>query len=127
MKSTSTLKKKLDAVFSQYIRHKYAKNGLVKCYTCSTIKPIKEMQNGHWIPRNVLATRFEEKNCRPQCVVCNMFNKGRPDVFSVNLLKEGVDIEKMSQLRYKIFKVDSSWYENRINYYTKLLNEERDN
>lgn len=127
MKSTSTLKKKLDAVFSQYIRHKYAKNGLVKCYTCSTIKPIKEMQNGHWIPRNVLATRFEEKNCRPQCVGCNMFNKGRPDVFSVNLLKEGVDIEKMSQLRYKIFKVDSSWYENRINYYTKLLNEERDN
>lgn len=85
------------------------------------------MQNGHWIPRNVLATRFEEQNCRPQCVGCNMFNKGRPDVFSVNLLKEGVDIEKMSQLRYKIFKVDSSWYENKINYYTKLLNEERDN
>lgn len=124
MKPTSVkLKKKLDAVFSKYVRGKYAKDGFVKCYTCSTIKPISEMQNGHWIPRNVLATRFDEQNCRPQCVGCNMFNKGRPDVFAVNLLKEGVDIEKMSQLRYKIFKVDSSWYEEKIKYYENLISQ----
>lgn len=75
------------------------------------------MQNGHWIPRNILITRFDEDNVRPQCVGCNMFNKGRSDVFSVNLLKEGVDIEELSSRRFKIFKVDSRWYEEKIAYY----------
>lgn len=112
------LKKKLDAVFSKYIRHKYADdNGDVQCYTCSVKKPISEMQNGHWIPRNILNTRFDEDNCRPQCVGCNMFNKGRPDVFSVNLLKEGVDIEELSSRRYKVFKVDEHWYRDKIKHY----------
>jgi len=116
-KTTAQLKKKLDQVFSLYIRHKYEKDGLVSCYTCSVRKPVKEMQNGHWIPRNNLATRFDEENCRPQCVGCNMFNKGRPDVFAVNLMNEGIDIKKLQQSRYKIFKVSSEWYKDKIIYY----------
>jgi hypothetical protein len=33
--SRKNLIKKLDAIFSEYIRRKYAdKNGIVKCYTC---------------------------------------------------------------------------------------------
>jgi hypothetical protein len=117
VKTLSKYKKELDAVFSKYIRNKYAKNGFVKCYTCSACKPISEMQNGHWIPRNNLATRFLEDNCRPQCVGCNIFNKGRPDVFAVNLLKEGVDIIKLQQTKYAVFKMDSIWYENKIKEY----------
>lgn len=79
------------------------------------------MQNGHWIPRNNLGTRFDEDNCRPQCVGCNMFQKGRPDVFAVNLLKEGVDIEELSSRRYKVFKVDEIWYQERITHYEEAL------
>lgn len=122
-KTTARLKKDLDAIFSKYIRAKYAKDGMVSCYTCSVRKPIAEMQNGHWIPRNNLATRFSEENCRPQCVGCNMFNKGRPDVFSVNLIKEGIDIVKLQQSRYRVFKVDSIWYEKQISHYTSLVKE----
>lgn len=81
------------------------------------------MQNGHWIPRNILITRFDEDNVRPQCVGCNMFNKGRPDVFSVNLLKEGVDIEELSSRRHKIMKVDSKWYEEKIAFYKGKIEE----
>ena len=120
-RSLSKLKKQLDKIFSLYIRTKYSKNGLVKCYTCSVTKPIKEIQNGHWIPRNVLGSRFSEENCRPQCVGCNMFNKGRPDVFAVNLMNEGVDIKELQKLRYKVFKVSSLWYEEKINEYTRKL------
>lgn len=116
-KSLSKLKKELDSVFSLYIRNKYAVNGLVQCYTCSVKKPVKEIQNGHWIPRNNLATRFSEENCRPQCVGCNMFQKGRPDVFAVNLIKEGIDIVKLQQTKYRVFKIDRLWYEEKINYY----------
>jgi hypothetical protein len=117
-KTTAWYKKELDRIFSLHIRNKYADdNGYVKCFTCNVIKPIKEMQNGHWIPRNNLATRFSEENCRPQCVSCNMFNKGRPDVFAVNLIKEGIDIVKLQQSRYKIFKVDTQWYKEKIEEY----------
>lgn len=113
--SMAKLKKKLDTVFSQYIRQKYAdEDGMVKCYTCSTVKHWKEMQNGHWIPRHNLATRFDENNCRVQCVACNMFQKGMPDVFAVNLIKEGIDIVAMQQTRYSVFKVDAIWYEEQI-------------
>ncbi len=114
-KSQSKLKKELDRVFSIFIRQKYADEaGMVKCYTCSTVKHWKEMQNGHWIPRNNLATRFSEENCRVQCVGCNMFQKGRPDVFAVNLIKEGVDIVALEQTKYRVFKIDSAWYEEQI-------------
>lgn len=122
-KTTAWYKKELDRVFSLFIRNKYAdKNGYVRCYTCSVVKPVKEMQNGHWIPRNNLATRFSEENCRPQCVGCNMFNKGRPDVFAVNLIKEGIDIIQLQQSRYKIFKVSSEWYKQKIEYYKSVDN-----
>jgi len=79
------------------------------------------MQNGHWIPRNNLATRFSEENCRPQCVGCNMFNKGRPDVFAVNLIKEGIDLVSLQQTKYKVFKIDAIWYEEKIKHYEKEL------
>jgi hypothetical protein len=121
VKSISKLKKKLDAIFSKYIRLKYAKDGYVQCYTCSVCKPVSEMQNGHWIPRNNVATRFSEENCRPQCVGCNMFNKGRPDVFAVNLLKEGIDIVALEQTKYRVFKIDWVWYEEKIEHYTDLV------
>lgn len=120
-KSMASLKKTLDALFSIYIRTKYSKDGLVKCYTCTTVKPIKEIQNGHWIPRNNLATRFSEENCRPQCVACNMFQKGKPDVFAVNLIQEGVDIVALQKTRYEVFKIDRQWYEEKIAHYQSLL------
>ena len=120
--ATNQLKKKLDTVFSRYIRLSYAdKNGYCKCYTCSTVKHWKQIQNGHWIPRNILGSRFSENNCRPQCVGCNMYQKGKPDVFAVNLLNEGVDIKKLQQLRYKVFKVDSHWYKEQIAYYSEKV------
>jgi len=116
------LKKSFDTIFSQYIRLKYAnKSGFVKCYTCSTIKHWKEMQCGHWIPRNILSSRFSEENCRPQCVGCNMFQRGRPAVFSVNLMNEGVNIKDLQQQRYHIFKVDIFWYLTQIEKYKKLV------
>lgn len=120
--SQAKLKKQLDSIFSQYIRRKYAdQNGMVHCYTCSTVKHWKEIQNGHWIPRNNLATRFSENNCRPQCVACNMFQHGMPDVFAVNLIKEGVDIVALQQTRYSVFKIDRQWYLEQIEKYTALL------
>jgi len=96
--------KKCDHYFSQYIRLKYAdKNGNVKCYTCESVKPIKEMDNGHFCGRWKKNVRWDERNCRPQCPRCNRFLEQR-DVFAGNLLKElgRKEFEKLIQDGNKI-------------------------
>lgn len=82
------LKKEADRVFSLFVRQKYADSeGNIKCYTCPTVKPLKKMQNGHFVGRKYLGTRYEEKNCRPQCWYCNSkhMGNGRPVEFAQGL------------------------------------------
>lgn len=84
----SKLIKNLDVIFSQYIRLKYAdNNGMVKCFTCEKVGHWKNggIQCGHFRSRRFYATRFDENNCRPQCVRCNMFDSGRSYEFALNL------------------------------------------
>ena len=86
-----TLIKKLDAIFSEYIRRKHAdENGIVKCYTCNVKKFWKGegMQNGHFISRKSRILRWDERNCRSQCYSCNCHFYGRQYVFALNLNKE---------------------------------------
>ena len=86
-----TLVKKLDAIFSEYIRRKYAdKNGFVKCYTCNKKAYWKGegMQNGHFISRASRILRWREDNCRPQCYACNCMRYGQAYIFGANLNKE---------------------------------------
>lgn len=81
--------KKLDSVFSQYMRLSYSNDsGYVACYTCYAVKPWKEMQNGHYISRANMNTRWEEKNCRVQCMQCNVFKNGNYPAYTFRLLKE---------------------------------------
>ncbi len=86
-----TLIKKLDTVFSEYIRRKYAdKNGIVKCYTCNKKAYWKGegMQNGHFISRASRILRWREDNCRVQCYQCNCMKFGQSFIFGCNLNKE---------------------------------------
>lgn len=76
-----------DKWFSMFIRLRDAdENGLAKCCTCGTIKPIKLMDCGHFIKRQHQATRFSEYNCAPQCKRCNAFEQGRNEEFEKYLL-----------------------------------------
>lgn len=88
-KTVSQLKKKLDAVFSLWVRTKYADwKGEVACYTCGIKKPVAEIQNGHFVRRSVNSLRFDERNCRPQCVSCNVFKRGNYPAYALNLVRE---------------------------------------
>jgi hypothetical protein len=83
----------LDAIFSRYIRLKYAdEKGNVACYTCGGRLPIQHIQNGHYIHRQDLATRFLESNCRPQCERCNSNHNDNPVVFRDKLETETAGI-----------------------------------
>lgn len=70
MKPTiSKLKKKADTLFSQYIRLKNSDwRGYCQCYTCGKIDHYKKMQCGHYEKRGNNATRYDEENCRVQCL-----------------------------------------------------------
>jgi len=85
----ATIISDLDLVLSRYIRHKYAdKNGMVKCYTCPSVEPINMIENGHYIGRSHLFLRFDERNCRPQCNVCNSLKRGNIPAYTKALEKE---------------------------------------
>lgn len=70
------LKKKADKVFSLYIRHRDSTDGYAKCFTCGVLKPIAQMQNGHFVSRRVNTLRYDELNCNAQCYSCNVMNHG---------------------------------------------------
>ena len=86
--SISRLKKKADALHSLWIRLLHSKRNRVLCYTCDVKKPVKEMQNGHYISRGCMALRYKDYNCRPQCVACNIFKKGNYQKYAIRLERE---------------------------------------
>ena len=81
--SRSKLVKKLDNIFSQYIRLREAdSSGFVECFTCGKKDHWKKLQNGHFQSRRHYATRWDERNCQVQCVDCNMFKAGEQFLFA---------------------------------------------
>ena len=83
--SRSKVVKKLDSIFSKYIRQRNAINGVAECFTCGKRDDWKKLQCGHFQSRRFYATRWDETNCQVQCAGCNVFRYGEQFKFSVNL------------------------------------------
>jgi len=75
--SVAVLKKKLDNIFSLYIRARDK-----SCITCGSKE---NLQCGHFQSRKHNATRFDEVNCASQCVSCNVYNHGEQYEFGKQL------------------------------------------
>lgn len=123
-KTQAQLKKELDRVFSIYVRQKYAdENGNVACYTCGKVMHWKQIQAGHFVSRQYLATRWNEDNVKPQCVGDNIFGNGKPLDFEEHLKEElGEEyVEEMKKSRHQVLKLDRHWYAEQIERYKKLL------
>lgn len=96
MKQTglSTLIKKLDAVFSKYIRLRNADgNGFVTCFTCGAVHHWTKAQCGHHMKRQYMNTRFDEMNCQVQDFKCNYLEQGADVQFRENLIKKYGQVE----------------------------------
>ena len=118
------LSKKLDVIFSKYIRWYYADaNGYVECYTCGVTKPVKEMQCGHFQSRRHYATRWHTDNCKPQCVKCNMFMQGNIWIYGNKLKAEigNVKFNELIQLSNTTVKYTQQDYLDMLEYYKKEL------
>ena len=96
-----TLVRKLDQIFSLYIRTRDAdKKGICTCCTCGKKLPVKQIHCGHFMSRRHMATRWDEDNCNSQCVKCNTFNQGEQYKYALFLNKK-FDTDKASELLVK--------------------------
>jgi hypothetical protein len=72
-----SLVKKLDEVFSMYIRLRDSDEyGFIRCVSCNKKVHWKEANNCHFVDRQHMILRFSEINCHAGCVQCNAWNKG---------------------------------------------------
>lgn len=117
--SVSKLKKKLDIVFGHYIR--WRDNHV--CYTCGMVLDPKKSQCGHFVPRQYLATRYDERNNHCQCYACNVLYNGQPTAYACHLMVEyGRDIiEELESHRKDAVKRKPDWYLEQIKIYQEKL------
>ena len=121
--SRSKLVKKLDTVFSQYIRLKNSVDEKATCFTCGKVDHWKKLQNGHFQSRKHYSTRWDEINCQVQCAGCNVFKYGEQYKFSVNLdAKYGQGTaERLSIKAQQIIKLSNFEIEDMIKKYKNLV------
>jgi len=113
----SKLVKKLDTVFSQYIRLSNAdKSGYCICVTCDKKFFWKEIQAGHFISRKHYSTRWDERNVKPQCVACNVYRAGEQYKYSLylgnnlskKLLEQSRELRKFTNIELEEMIADYS-------------------
>ena len=81
--SLITLKRKIDVLWSKYIRNRDSDRfGFASCVTCGRRDRIDNMDCGHYMSRGFMATRWDEKNCAAQCRKCNRYQEGRHGAFA---------------------------------------------
>jgi hypothetical protein len=122
----SKLKKKLDVLFSQYIRRRNADQlGRVKCFTCGVEKHWKEQQAGHFQSRSHHSTRWDEVNVQVQCVKCNMYRQGEQYKFGMYLDQRFGDgtAEELEYRAKTIVKLNRIDYEESIERYKQKIRE----
>ena len=131
--SKPKLIKELDAWFSRYIRLKYSDSrGYCRCISCGKVYFWKEIQNGHYMSRRYMSTRFSEDNCRPQGVECNIFNQGAIQMYRRALIKE-IGEQRVDLIEVRARQENKNWslfeLKQLIEYYKKevekLLDEKK--
>lgn len=119
--STANLKKKLDTVFSQYIRLRdmIPNTTVFRCISCGLIKPVTQADCGHYINRQHMATRFSETNCNAQCRSCNRFDEGNMQGYRRGLVRKYGENKVMvlESMKYETKKYTAFEYEALIAHY----------
>jgi len=117
----SSLVKKLDSVFSLYIRQRYAVNEIAECYTCGKKDHYKKLQAGHFASRRHYSTRWDEHNVQVQCYGCNIASQGMQYEFGKKLcLQFGNNFADELMIKSKqICKFTDVELQEKIDYYTQ--------
>lgn len=119
----STLKAKLDRIYSLYVRKSQSDDsGQITCY-CGVRVHWSESDNSHYIPRGSLSTRYDPRNTHASCRRCNRYMGGNLQQYALYLRRKYGDgiLESLDQEKRKIVK--NFPYEALIAEYTQKLAE----
>lgn len=119
-KTISQLKRRLDKIFSEYIRRRDSDpDGYCYCVTCRRRMHWKEAHAGHFQSRAKLSTRFHERNLAAQCCSCNSFHAGQQYAFGKAIdFKYGEgEADRLENLPKDGFKISTHEYELMITDY----------
>jgi hypothetical protein len=111
----AALKKKLDIIFSKYIRKRDEGKPCITCH-----KPWQStFQCGHLISRRHQFTKWDETNANGQCPGCNMFEGGRQleHAYATDKLYGPGTAESILRRSKEIFRDDPEWTKERIAYF----------
>lgn len=120
----ASAKKRLDAVFSRWIRLKDADStGMVTCVTCGKRLHWKQAQAGHYVPRNNMSTRWLPENVHVQDVGCNLFGRGKPDEMAIYIMRKygAQELERLNAMKHTITKFHAYDLNAMIAYYESEL------
>ena len=125
-KASSGLVRKLDDIFSRYIRLRDAMpSGYVRCISCGRIKKFSDVDCGHYHSRRHMATRWDEDNCNAQCRYCNRFLADQLVGYRDGLIKK-IGIQRFELLNVKAHQT-KKWSEYELNvligYYREKVRE----
>ncbi len=124
--SLPSLKKELDRVFSLFIRQRDSgPDGIAKCSTCDYRARWQEMDAGHYVPRQDMNTRYDEKNVHIQCKSENAFRGGVPEKMAVYIDKKyGAGTAEILRAKGKIkTRIDRNKFKIWIKYYRERIKE----
>lgn len=119
---------KLDKVFSEYIRLRYADAmGNTECVTCGKKDHWKKLQCGHFQSRKHYNTRWNEQNCQVQCASCNVFKYGEQYKFGqyINSVYGDGYADELERMAREIVKLSQDDFENMIAHYQEKVAEVR--
>lgn len=116
--TVSPWKKKLDQVFSKFIRLR-DHNICLCCWTD------KNPTNGHLFSRVANATRFDETNCNCQCMWCNMEHENNPEIYKRKFISKfwQEEYDRIWKLWNTTVKFDVQRYKEKIVYYKNKVKE----
>lgn len=118
----AALKKKLDIIFSKYIR---LRDKGKPCVTCGC-QWEEGFNCGHFQSRRFFATRWDERNAHGQCARDNLWGAGEQYLHSIAV--DGLYGQGVAQELFKIahdpnFKLNSDFLKERLEYFAKKLAE----
>ena len=115
--SLARLTRKLDRVFSAWIRGRDAPSGMGRCISCGAWA---KLQAGHFIKRQHRATRWNEFNVNGQCARCNHFLHGNDGAYCMALIRwyGKAKVEELLALKHKTAKYSRADLEKLIRRYT---------
>lgn len=97
-KSIAYLEDKLQELVNAKVRVRDSANGFFICISCQKLKPKKQMNAGHYYPKEFYkSVRFNLDNINGQCIYCNKYLSANLIEYRKNLLLK-IGEKRMQQL-----------------------------